>query len=96
MEASKYYELINSYLSGKTNADDFIVEYNRQFLAEVEMDFALFEILEEIYEDAEAYSPLWLPCEEDDFHLSEETFYKLLVSNREKLKEYLNKYDRRN
>ena len=89
MDKIRYKLLIDNYLEGSINAEQFILEFNKFFLVEADLAYPLYEILESIFEDGEAYSPLWLLEDEDDFHITENTFHLLVLSNSQKLNAYM-------
>lgn len=66
--------LIQAFLDGEMPAEVFAEKYDKAFRFEWhEMDKALFDILQNLWEDAEAYSPLWLPEDIGPFNITEET-----------------------
>jgi hypothetical protein len=89
MDAIRYKLLIDTYLTGLMSAEQFVLEFNNLFLVETNLDYPLYEILESIFEDGEAYSPLWSIEDEDDFHITENTFHLLVLSNCQKLNAYI-------
>jgi len=66
--------LIQAFLEGELTAEVFAEKYDKAFRFEwLEMDKSLFDILQDLWEDVEAYSPLWLPEDIGPFHITEET-----------------------
>ncbi len=69
--------LIQAFLDGELTAEVFAENYDRAFRFEWhEMDKVLFDTLQDLWEDAEAYSPLWLPEDIGPFNITEETLRK--------------------
>lgn len=70
-------ELIRAFLNEELTAEVFAEKYDKAFRFEwEEMDKALFDILQDLWEDVEAYSPLWLPEDIAPFNITEETLRK--------------------
>lgn len=72
MKVKEYIALIQSYLDGHIAADEFAERYDKTFRSEPGgMPRALFDILQDLWEDVEAYSPMWT-AEDEKKH-----FYKI-------------------
>lgn len=91
MKPSGYKELIQQFLHGSfSDAEEFAKTYDQIFLSEVEiMDKELFDILQDFWEDIDAYSPLWEPQDIDVFHITELTLREEAVDALGKLEKYL-------
>jgi hypothetical protein len=68
MKASEYKNMILSFLAGSISAIDFVRQYQSAFFAEAsKMDRQFFDILENLWEDVEAFSPEWSKSDEEQF-----------------------------
>lgn len=66
--------LINAFLSAELNAEEFAVRYDHAFRFDwTDMDKQLFSILQDLWEDTECYSPLWLPEEIGPYNITADT-----------------------
>jgi hypothetical protein len=89
MTAIDYKKLIDKYLDGKISAEQFIIEFNKMFLSDNDIDEYLLKILESVFEDGDAYSPLWTEEDENFHQITEKTLRKSILKNNEKLKMYI-------
>ena len=89
MTTQEYILLIDSFLNNELSAEDFAVRFQNTLSAENWLDEDLFLILQDLFEDAEAYDPMWTPEEEDGFQITEPTFRNEAKDAREKLQRYI-------
>lgn len=90
MKAEDYLRLILTYLNGELSADQFVKKFNSVFLNEPEgMNDDLFIILEDLFEDGEAYSPMWKPEDENPYRIIEKTFREEVLTAQKELEKYL-------
>lgn len=95
MSPKEYRDLVESFLSGNTSADDFQTQYFRAFKSETQMmPKPLFMILENVFLDADAYSPLWRPQDENSYRITEVTLRHRLSEAMIKLDQYLKNSDK--
>jgi hypothetical protein len=89
MELKAYMYLIDGYLHGELSADDFQTIYMATFAKEHDnMDRALFVILQDLFEDVDAFSVLWTEEDENEFRLTEPSLRREVVDASEKLEAY--------
>lgn len=73
--AQEYITLVQSYLNLDTSIEDFKKSFFVKFLNEPkEMRPELFNILNDLFLDADAYSPLWEETDESLTRITEKTF----------------------
>jgi hypothetical protein len=89
MRVQDYITLIDTFLNGEVPAEDFAVRFQNTFQADDQLGDELFPILEDLFEDAEAYDPMWTPEEENGSRITEPTFRREVLDAREKLVRYL-------
>ena len=89
LTTQEYILLIDSFLNNELSAEDFAVRFQNTFSAESVFNRELFMILQDLFEDAEAYDPMWTPEEEDVFQITEPTFRNEAKDAREKLQRYI-------
>lgn len=89
MELSAYMYIINGFLRGELSAEDFQTIYMAAFSKEYKgMDPALFAILQDLFEDADAYYVLCTEENETVFRITEPTLRREVLDAVEKLKAY--------
>ncbi len=96
MRAQGYKALIEAYLGHELSAEDFAVRLQKMLLAEDWLEEELFLILQDLFEDAEAYDPMWTPEEEDGFRITEPTLRREVQDANETLVSYLSMHDGNN
>ena len=71
----KYKVIVQGFLTGSLGAEEFARGYSDNFLGEPasSMNRPLFRILQDLFEDIEAYSPMWLPEDECAYRITEAT-----------------------
>jgi hypothetical protein len=91
MKAAEYRILIKEFIDGAISAEEFALHYNDVFLQDPggEMDRPLFDILENLWEDVEAYSPMWTPEEEGPFKITGNTLHREAIQALLELDQYL-------
>lgn len=92
MKARDYLLLIETYLVGDLSADEFSVKYLDSFLGEQGgMPKELFDILQDLFEDVEAFSPAWTSEDErqNAFRITEPTLAKEIRAAKGQLETYL-------
>ena len=92
MKVQDYLSMIDRFLSHELLAEEFAVHFQKTFQAEGHLGKELFLILEDLFEDADAYDPMWTPEEEDGFQITEPTFRREVLDAREKLVHYLEQH----
>ena len=89
MELSAYLYIIDGFLRGELSAEAFQTIYMATFSKEYkDMDPDLFAILQDLFEDADAYSVLWTEADEGVFRITEPTLRREVIDAVEKLKAY--------
>jgi hypothetical protein len=89
MELSAYLYIIDGFLRGELSADAFQTIYLATFKNDNDpMDPALFPILQDLFEDVDAFSVLWTEEDENEFRLTEPSLRREVVDAVEKLKAY--------
>ena len=89
MELKAYMYLIDGYLRGELSADNFQTIYLATFKQEHgPMDRSLFVILQDLFEDVDAFSVLWTEEDENEFCLTEPSLRREVIDAVEKLKAY--------
>ena len=75
MKPDEYQALIKSFLDGELTAEEFALRYDAAFLKDPGdyIDRPLFNILEDLWEDVDAYSPMWTLEEEGPTQITEKT-----------------------
>jgi hypothetical protein len=69
MNTDKYVHLLLRYVSGQADVDTFIYEFNLLFESEVDPNPRhLFDILQDLFEDIDAYSPMWTELDVNESH----------------------------
>lgn len=77
MAIQKYRNMIQAFLEAELSAIEFKRRYLTTFLAEPGgMEADLFYILEDLFEDVDAYSPSWRPEDENWYRITEPTLRK--------------------
>ncbi len=77
MTPQDYRDLIQAFLDQNLSIEEFEKQYLAAFKAEPGgMDRRLYEILEDLFEDVDAYSPLWSPADENWYRITEPTLRK--------------------
>jgi hypothetical protein len=89
MRVQDYITLIDTFLNGEVPAEDFAVLFQKTFQSDDRLGDELLFILEDLFEDAEAYDPMWTPEEENISRITEPTFRREVLDAREKLVRYL-------
>ena len=91
MKPSEYRTLIKAFLDGMLTTDEFMLCYDRAFMEDPGqyMDRPLFNILENLWEDMDAYSPLWTPEQIGPFAITEETLRQEAAQALMEFEEYL-------
>jgi hypothetical protein len=71
---NEYVHLLLRYVSGQADVDTFIYEFNLLFESEVDPNPRhLFDILQDLFEDIDAYSPMWTELDVNEFRITEKT-----------------------
>ena len=75
MQTEEYYFLIKGFVQKTISVETFISNYISLMRSEVEpiFDEKIFAILEDLFEDIDAYSPMVLPENETQLLISENT-----------------------
>jgi len=75
MQTDEYYFLIKGFVQNTISVETFISNYISLMRSEVEpiFDEKIFAILEDLFEDIDAYSPMVLPENETQLLISENT-----------------------
>ncbi len=75
MQTEEYYFLIKGFVQKTISVETFISNYISLMRSEVEpmLDEKIFAILEDLFEDIDAYSPMVLPENETQLLISENT-----------------------
>ena len=75
MQTEEYYFLIKGFVQKTISVETFISNYISLMRSEVEpmLDEKIFAILEDLFEDIDAYSPMALPENETQLLISENT-----------------------
>lgn len=91
MKAIAYRTMVQEFVEGTISAEEFALAYDRAFLKDPGDDFdrPLFNILENLWEDVEAYSPMWTPEEEDPFKITARTLRREAIQTLTELDQYL-------
>jgi hypothetical protein len=85
--SKEFKEIEKDYLTGKMTREDFLT---RVRLANPGMmDERLFAILEDLYEDVDAYSPSLVPDEESPYIITEETLRQEATEGLVRLNSYI-------
>jgi hypothetical protein len=72
MRLNDYKKLVNQFLNRRLTAEEFQKAYLTKFKQEKDgMDTKLFSILQGLFEDLDAYSPLWSEEDESSIRLTE-------------------------
>ena len=87
--AKEFRVFIKSFLDGEMPADEFKTRYFALFRARQKQDRELFKILERLFEDADAYSPLWHPEDVSTSRSTEEVLRKDATRAVERLDAYI-------
>jgi hypothetical protein len=91
MEPKGYQTLLQNYTVQIISTEQFEIEYLESFKNESgDMDKRLFDILEDLFEDLDAYSPMWTLEDEKDapYRITEVTLRKEVVIALQKLEDY--------
>ena len=86
MPAQEYISLIDAFLNHELAAEDFAVRFQKALSTDDWLDRPLFLILQDLFEDAEAYDPMWTPEEENVFQITEPTLRREATDARMKLR----------
>jgi hypothetical protein len=89
MAVDQYMQLIEAYLANEISAEEFAVRYQAMIRSSDWMDWKLFKILQDLFEDAEAYSPMWTAEDESPFQITEPTFRREVEDAKEELARYM-------
>jgi hypothetical protein len=90
MNAREYTDLIRSFLDGNLRVENFEARYLESFKAEpAGMDKQLFDILEDLFEDVDAYSPTCFPEEETATRISRQGLLREAAEALVRLDQYL-------
>ena len=90
MLLSEYASLLRQFLDGNIPPEIFARTYDKEFLSEKEiLHKELFDILEDFWEDIDAYSPLWEPEDICSYRITEETLRTEAVDALQKIMKYL-------
>ena len=73
MNLQEYRFLIQSFVDGSISIDKFESTYLHAIKNEREMDNIPFAILQNLFEDVDAYSPLWSSEDENAYRITEKT-----------------------
>ena len=95
MIAEEYRALIQKFIEGSfSEAEEFARAYDKIFLSEPggRMGKELFDILEDFWEDVDAYSPLWESEDINDMHITEETLREEALDAIRKLDKYIREH----
>lgn len=89
--ARKYKAMVQDFLNGEFSAEEFARHYLGCFANEPgnKMGRSLFNILQDLFEDVDAYSPMWLPEDECPFRITEKTLRREAEDALAKLEQYL-------
>ena len=92
MKLIDYKILLQNYLAQTISTEQFETEYLDSFKNESGgMDKHLFDILEDLFEDIDAYSPMWTLQDEKDvpYRITEPTLRKEVATALQKLEDYI-------
>lgn len=89
MKLTEYKSLIQLFLERSIPIQEFESRYLTAFKAESAMAEQPFEILEELFESVDAYSPLWAADEKNLLKLTENDLRQEAAKALEKIKQYL-------
>ena len=94
MKPTEYRDLIQQFLNGYFDtAEEFARIYITVFQSEpAHMTKELFDILEDFWEDVEAYSPLWEPEDISVWSITEETLKEEACETLAKLEKYIEEH----
>jgi hypothetical protein len=89
--ARKYKTMVQDFLNGRLSAEEFARKYLDCFASEPgnRMGRPLFNILQDLFEDVDAYSPMWLPEDECSFRITETTLRREAEDALTRLEQYL-------
>jgi hypothetical protein len=88
--AEEYRELIATFVSQHMPVEAFEAAFLRKFKAETrDLERPLFEILEDLFEDVDAYSPLWTVADETPVRITETTLRREAETALAELDRYL-------
>ena len=75
MKILEYYALIKDFTEGAVSVEYFVSYYTTSMKSEIDikLDRRVFSVLEDLFEDIDAYSPSVLPENETPLHISEKT-----------------------
>jgi hypothetical protein len=94
VNAKDYKDLIQTFLDGNLPIGEFETRYLAAFKNEPgEMDKQLFLILEDLFEDLDAYSPIWTQEDESPIRITEQRLRQEAVKALAQLEEYLHQSD---
>lgn len=91
MKPTEYKNIIQTFLEGALPVEKFVQDYLDAFLSDpgTDIDKPLFDILEDLFEDIEAYSPMWHSEEEGPFRITEESLRREAAETLMNLERYL-------
>jgi hypothetical protein len=87
----EYGALVRAFLERKLTAEEFAARYDKAYLKDPHphMERAVFDILEDLWEDVDAYSPMWTPDELGPTRINEETLRQKAAQALAELVDYL-------
>lgn len=72
MDANQYVRLLAQYVSGQVGVETFIGEFHCLFESEINPNPRwVFDILQDLFEDIDAYSPMWTELDVNEFRITE-------------------------
>lgn len=91
MNTLAYYSLIKDFIEGAISVEYFVSQYTASLKSEVDttLDERVFSILEDLFEDIDAYSPFVLPENETSLLISEKTLRDEARDALQKLEKFL-------
>jgi hypothetical protein len=90
VSAKDYKGLIQAFLNGNLSIEEFEARYLAAFKNERgEMDKQLFLILEDLFEDLDAYSPIWTQEDESPIRITEQRLRQEAFEALAQLEKYL-------
>ena len=90
MEIKEYYCLLRKFLDSNISIDEFVYLYSSTLRNETrQMDREVFAVLEDLFEDVDAYVPELLPEKETSLAITKDTLIVEINIAFEKLKDLL-------
>ena len=77
MNSDWYVCLLKKYVSNQIDVENFVSEFHRLFESEKDPNPRyLFDILQDLFEDIDAYSPVWTELDVNEFRITESMLKK--------------------